>query len=274
MFIICCGMYRSCSTWQYLVAAELVESYGRGRRLGFIDGSEFLEKGSQLLHSNEMFVLKCHDFHSVWRELIETGSAKTIYAYRDIRDVACSLRWKLKMPFERIVTSEALQAAINSYYEWIAVPHGLIQQYEAIIGNPVTAVQQIADHLEIAIDIQAAIKIAQEYNLGANLSRTRQLTEALVEKGKDLGESANALLHDADTLLHWNHIRTDTPTDWRTELSHKELLSLYPVVSRWLIDVGLEKDDGWLSQPIETNASASAGQVKSTNRKLGTDHLI
>src|SRR5262249_19694874 len=34
--VICAGMYRACSTWQYEVAAHLVEHHRRGNRLGYL----------------------------------------------------------------------------------------------------------------------------------------------------------------------------------------------------------------------------------------------
>src|SRR5258707_9134346 len=39
--IICVGMYRSGSTWQYEVVSHLVESYLGGKRLGFIEGQYY-----------------------------------------------------------------------------------------------------------------------------------------------------------------------------------------------------------------------------------------
>src|SRR5262245_2492497 len=39
--VICAGMYRACSTWQYEVAAQLVEHAYLGQRLGYLTGAEY-----------------------------------------------------------------------------------------------------------------------------------------------------------------------------------------------------------------------------------------
>ncbi len=39
--VICAGMYRACSTWQYEVAAHLVEEHAAGRRLGYLASGEY-----------------------------------------------------------------------------------------------------------------------------------------------------------------------------------------------------------------------------------------
>ena len=39
--VICAGMYRACSTWQYEVAAHLVEEHCGGRRLGYLVSGEY-----------------------------------------------------------------------------------------------------------------------------------------------------------------------------------------------------------------------------------------
>ena len=39
--VLCAGMYRACSTWQYEVAAHLVEEHRSGRRLGYLASGEY-----------------------------------------------------------------------------------------------------------------------------------------------------------------------------------------------------------------------------------------
>ena len=38
MDVICCGMYRACSTWQYEVVGHLIEWRRKGLRLGYVEG--------------------------------------------------------------------------------------------------------------------------------------------------------------------------------------------------------------------------------------------
>ena len=39
--VICAGMYRACSTWQYEVVGHLVEQRLKGRRLGYVTGDGY-----------------------------------------------------------------------------------------------------------------------------------------------------------------------------------------------------------------------------------------
>ena len=39
--VLCAGMYRACSTWQYEVAAHLVEEHRGGQRLGYLASGEY-----------------------------------------------------------------------------------------------------------------------------------------------------------------------------------------------------------------------------------------
>ena len=39
--VICGGMYRACSTWQYEVVGHLIERHLRGERLGYLTGEAY-----------------------------------------------------------------------------------------------------------------------------------------------------------------------------------------------------------------------------------------
>ena len=39
--VMCAGMYRACSTWQYEVVAHLLERRCDGRRLGYLTGEQY-----------------------------------------------------------------------------------------------------------------------------------------------------------------------------------------------------------------------------------------
>jgi hypothetical protein len=248
VFLICCGMYRSASTWQYLVASEIVETNALGQRIGFIHGDAFDEADYPSASEGRLLVLKCHDYHPVYGELVRKGRAKVIYSYRDIRDVACSLMWKLNFSFEQVVESEAFRQALRSYYEWTSLPGALRQSYDAIVGQPTRSAQEIADHLGLPLDDAAAGKIAEKYGREANLARANRLNEALARQGVDMSLPESMLLHDPETLLHWNHIRPAPWRSWRELLGLREVNLLDPVVSQWLVDSRLEPDGGWIAR--------------------------
>ena len=250
MYVICCGMYRSGSTWQYLVTSELVERASKGHRIGFVTNDTFLEKIQDLDDSSQTLVLKCHDFHSRYGELMVGHRAKAVYCYRDIREVACSLAWKLALSFDQVIGSAEFRCAIDSYYRWLATPDVLVQRYDTIVSAPDAAVREIASYLSLQIDDVVASEVATKFDLDSNRSRTSHLRESLINEGLDLALPTNAMLLDENTLLHWNHIRPLNTPDWRFFLGPDELERLQPVVQQWLMDAGFERDDTWVAKAI------------------------
>jgi hypothetical protein len=257
MYVICCGMYRAASTWQYLVASELVERAGAGRGIGFIEGNAFDLKSHELDAASQVLVLKCHDFHPLYGALMTQRRAVGVYAHRDIRDVACSFAWKLAFSFDELVDSVPFRSAIDSYYKWSAIPGILIQPYDSIVRTPADAVRAIASHLSLPVDDAMAGEIVAKFDLDSNRRRAGNLRESLIRQGVDLQLPANAILFDERTLLHWNHIRPPETPDWRLHLSREELERLRPIVQQWLIDAGYETDGSWASRPVEPPAAAS-----------------
>jgi len=91
--IICAGMYRACSTWQYEVVAHLIEQYHDGQRLGYLTGEEYMTlRRSDAQHTEPAArrvwrVFKSHEGDRVFARAVRQGQARVIYAYRDIRDV-------------------------------------------------------------------------------------------------------------------------------------------------------------------------------------------
>lgn len=246
-YIICCGMYRSASTWQYLVASELIESTEIGHRIGYVTGANLPHIQNNTSDDDRILVLKCHDFHPIFGELIETGQAKAIYSYRDVRDVAYSLMQKLMIPFEQIIAPDSLfRQAVDSFYQWTNLPGILIQPYDDIENKSSFAVSRIAEYLGIQIDEQKALEIAKKFNLDANQARSQELAKDFARQGKNLALPENALLFDPQSLPHWNHISQRHSTGWRYAFDPIKLSRLEPIVGQWLIDVGLEKDTSWV----------------------------
>ena len=81
--VICAGMYRACSTWQYEVAAHLIEVHCGGRRLGYLVSGEYTElvhddarkqkAGSQ--ERRGWRVIKAHEGDAAMARELRTGGA-------------------------------------------------------------------------------------------------------------------------------------------------------------------------------------------------------
>jgi hypothetical protein len=240
-------MYRSGSTWQYDVAAHLLERHRAGQRLGFVLAEDYRSDPGQGWR-----VLKSHDAHRAFADALAAGRALALYSSRDLRDVAYSLLHKFGGTFEEVVEHQGmLHRCLDNDAFWAAQPHTLAQRYEEIMAAPAGAVAAVAAHLGIALEEGEAEAVAGEYSLQANLERTGALRERLRGAGVQLEAPANAQRWDEHTLLHWNHIRAGRVGGWRTEATPRELAVLAGICGQWLIERGYERDLSWALPALE-----------------------
>jgi hypothetical protein len=240
--VICCGMYRACSTWQYEVVAHLVEHYLDGQRLGYLTGAQYAEVAQSVASSATgtgaasagWRVVKSHEGDQSFARALAKGRAIAVYAYRDVREVAFSLMHKRGMTFEQLLRQGMVHQILANDRFWMAQPYVLVQRYEDVLAHPAAGVRELANHIGISLDDSDAARIADEYSQESNKARTEALKKRLVMAGVDLECAANAQICDANTLLHWNHIRHGSQRSW-LELAtprHKDVL--HRLCGRWL----------------------------------------
>jgi hypothetical protein len=241
-------MYRAGSTWQYNLVSHLVEMFGLGRRIGFCNDGKSLAAGAEALCSSrdELLVLKTHDQHPEFADALAEGRALGVYIYRDLRDVAYSLAHKCLSTFEDIVfEARFLDRAIQNDEFWRSQPRVICQRYEEVIDDPVPAILEIAKHLGLSVSSELAESLAREYSFSANLARTKAVAEQCQSRGLDLRDARNALRHDDNTLLHWNHMREGRPGGWQDEATPEQIVALLAACGDWLIRRGYESDFRW-----------------------------
>jgi hypothetical protein len=240
--VICAGMYRACSTWQYEVAAHLVEHHRRGNRLGYLLADQYAASDTRAVTKAASSsrnvpgwrVFKSHDGHGCFATAIAQGRAVAIYSYRDVRDVVFSLMHKRRLTFEQLLTQGMIHQVLANDRFWRRQPNVLVQRYDDILSDPVDAVRAIAHHLGIRPDVGEAERIADEYSLAANKARTEALRRQLEQGGVDLNEASNSLICDPTTLLHWNHVRDGRSGSWFAESTPRQRLILQRLCGRWL----------------------------------------
>jgi hypothetical protein len=248
MDVLCVGMYRSGSTWQYDVVSHLLEARG-GRRLGFVPGEEYADRHEE---ADGWRILKAHDRHPAFAEALAAGRAVAVYSYRDLRDVAYSLLHKFGALFEEVIERRhRLHLCLDNDAFWTAQPRTLCQRYEEILAAGAAAVAALAAHLGLDVTDAEAAALAEEYSLLANLWRTVELANRLRGEGMDLEDPDNAQRFDAETLLHWNHIRAGRIGGWRTEATPRELAVLAGICGEWLKARGYETDLAWALPAVE-----------------------
>jgi hypothetical protein len=236
MDVICCGMYRACSTWQYEVAAHLLERHRDGRRLGYLSGEQYhdmVRAPSGASARSGWRAFKSHEGDRVFARALAEGRAVAVYAYRDVRDVVFSLMHKRGWTFEQLLRQGMIHQVLDNDRFWTRQPNVLIQRYEEILADPRGAVMALADHLRIALPDSEAARIAEEYSLESNKARTEALRRRLEQAGMDLHTAANAQICDANTLLHWNHVRSGG-SSWFVESTPRQRQVLHRLCGRWL----------------------------------------
>ncbi len=246
MIVFCAGMYRSCSTWQYAVIAQIIERHRGGERLGYLSGDQFGRWES----SGERpgwWVLKSHEGHRTFEQRIKQGKALAVYAFRDTRDVVYSLKHKRSTDFATLLRLGMVHQVLVNDRFWRSHQGVLVQRYERIVADPLGSVKEIAGHLGVKLSEAEAREIANQNSLEANRERTRALGSQLRQAGLDLSNPANAQHFDPHTLLHWNHVREGRVGSWRDEASPEELAVMGRMLGGWLIDRGYERDLSWVA---------------------------
>jgi hypothetical protein len=235
-------MYRACSTWQYEVAAHLIERAYDGHRLGYLTGEDYarlrrtdLENGPSVPGANRVWrVIKSHEGDRAFTRALAEGRALAIYAYRDVRDVVFSLMHKRSMTFNQLLRQGMVHQILANDRFWMRQRDALVQRYEELIADPVAGVKELARHLSIVLDESEAVRIAGEYSPESNRARIEALRRRLQKAGVNLESAASAQICDPKTLLHWNHMRQGHSGNWRATATPRQRATLNRLCGCWL----------------------------------------
>ncbi len=247
MDIFCCGMYRSCSTWQYEIAIEVLK-FARNKGgpveiqpLGYMTGPEYDVAPKASGTRSVVRIFKGHEGHHSFTNAMFRSRAIGLYAHRDVRDVIFSLMYKRKQSFQEIVRTGMIHQILVNDRFWRAHPQVFVQRYDDIQEKPEQAVLEIAEFLHVNLPGGVAAQLAETYSREANLKRTEDLKSKLTEQGLDLETPVNAQVYDQSTLLHWNHIRSDS-SSWLNLATPRERVILQRMVGPWLAKNGYQAD--------------------------------
>ena len=241
MDVFCVGMYRSCSTWQYNICAELLECKAGGERLGFISAPIYESVGAP--GESTWRVLKTHDGHELFAAALRDGHARAVYARRDLRDVVFSLMHKWSLGFDEVVAPNGLlNACIAIDGFWPSLPNVLCQNYERITKDPTTAVKAIAEHLGLYVTDTEAEELSLEFSAAKNRECADALAAQLHAGGIDLTSRDNVLKYDSQSLLHWNHLREGAVGGWRSIATPHQRETLAELCGPWLLEHGYDHE--------------------------------
>ncbi len=230
MWILCCGMKRSGSTLHYQLAAHLVESAGRGQRVGWTE--TFADAFDAYNQAPGWKVYKNHNFSPDLAALLAGGQAKGLYVYRDLRDVFVSFMLKQDAPFERLWQRDILREPVEQFALWTAQPGMLVTRYETMMHDVPAEVLRIAAHLQLPLTSAQAAAIAHDYSI----DRQKQRIESSRDPVKANGKAA----FDKHSLLHENHISETHGQigQWRAYLTPHQAGQIEARYGSWLASHG------------------------------------
>ena len=273
MDVLCVGMYRACSTWQYEVLAHLLEEHRGGVRLGYLTGDQYA--AIEPARPGVWRILKSHEEHRSFRRALRRGRAVAVYAHRDVRDVVYSLMHKRKISFAETLRTGMIHQVLANDRFWVRQPLSITQRYDRLVTEPVEGVADLAQVIGVELRPGEAERVAAEYSFQANRARAESLGRQLQAGGVDLADPALTLAHDGRTLLHWNHLRDGRVGGWLGKATPDERWVLHQVCGRWLAAHGYEPDDPseWGSAPSPSRwAAVARGDLACRLRTMSLRH--
>jgi len=245
MLVICCGMMRAGSTLQYQLCAEIVESLGLGKRMGWIDSIRKNETTNLSSMDEKTYVVKCHNYFVELTDIISRGDVKTIYVYRDIRDVVVSLINKFNQSYWQIVNDGYIETILKAYYDWTRLDDVLISRYETLIGNIEYEANRIAEYLGIEISNQTATQLSDEFSIDNQILRIQNFDYHNYGEKLPSGDQM-----DPNSFLHKNHIFSGQSNQWKTALSRIQIGLIEDKSYRWLVEVDYPISQPWIFRKV------------------------
>lgn len=240
MLLVCNGMIRSGSTLQYNMIRELVEKHRLGKGQGFytknnINTSKNLVqkwKDDQLFH-----VIKMHDLYDIDLYKKAGESMRIIYIYRDIRDVAVSVKRKFGHTDNTLI--DVLDEAVAVSYELNKYDNVLTQRYEDVISNISYALNEQTNFLKISANKVILDEIKNNCSLENMILKTRNIQKdwkvVFKKQIMKIGFRKNHI-YDNKTLLHPDHVSENRGAVglWRKALTGYEISILTDRYNQWL----------------------------------------
>lgn len=170
--------------------------------------------------------MKTHAYRQQYR-----GYGKTVYIYRDLRDVAVSLMNKWGQPFDQVLTE--IPAILADHYGWLSMPDVCAGKYETILTDDGLQfmVATLANFLDLDIGPAEIETIAQCHTLEAQRERLKQIDwsrAALARQAR----------RDPVTTLHDNHIVSGAVGQWKSRLTKEQVADVEKVGLKYLMENG------------------------------------
>ncbi|MGB0370597.1 MAG: sulfotransferase domain-containing protein [Opitutales bacterium] len=262
MLVICSGMKRSGSTWQFNAVSRLLEISKTVEIQGFLPDDEMelrVEELSKWANDPDTFhIVKTHAMFDSRKHGIAPEKVLTTYTYRDIRDAAVSIKRQFGADGQRLL--DILDGSVEMFFWMRDLPNSILQRYEDFTVDPTTAVRQLADFMSLDADpgtvarvvdacsIESMKKIAdgeakslkkQLFHMIWHINRKFPVKKMLFKIGFSenlwikLRQKANP--YDSKTLLRPGHVSDSKGASetWRDKLSADEIQTIESRFKNW-----------------------------------------
>jgi FkbM family methyltransferase len=230
MWIICAGSQRSGSTLQYNIAARIVELKGLGKRLKFVSPEEFNEHDYKNEAIDSALVFKTHFRTNQIDNVLNMPDTKIIFSYRDIRDVAVSMKNKGWIDDSLKALRQLTFEYLRVFEDWMIYKERMyVSKYEDFYHNISSEVIGISNYLKVELTQKEIETIVNELSEGQIQNESSGEIET---KGK--------FRFDKKTLLHEGHIQGKVANQFKTGLSELEILEIEKVSYNWINNYGYE----------------------------------
>jgi hypothetical protein len=226
-------MLRSGSTLQYNLAAEALEAAGAVERVGFLGdfGAREIQAALREMRDAEtVYILKTHE--APLEPGFYTDRVKVLFTYRDLRDIAASIRKKWDKNFDEILSDLDAMVAIHTEIETIGGV--LIQPYARLYQTMPEALDEITCYLGAVLTPQAQAGILDRNAL-------ERVSQRLSARRRNpilslMGRLSGRFRIEAGTELHTDHISETGGRngDWMNQLSDREIECIQRKFSPWL----------------------------------------
>ena len=205
-------------------------------------------------------VIKSHRPPKNIQEMCDSGEVKVCYIYRDIRDVAASLKKMSGQSGEELL--ESLDRVLDAYDRIVmSETEALLKQrYETVMEDFPAMALEIAEFLEIGTtpemvsEIVASCSVQSAQRASAKAGLKIKAFLAIKSHGilRRLGLSRSVLNKmqilqpsEANSLLHPGHVSKTRGRSgvWKTELSVAEIDMIHACHKEWLINNGYDFRD-------------------------------
>lgn len=239
MWIFCCGMRRSGSTLQYQIALELATRKASGVGLGYALPGKFGLLQETYKDDSRIKVVKTHLFVPEAKQLLESGMAKAIYSYRDIRDVIASLMNMQGIKFDKIADLGMIYLLLKEHELWTNCGDVYVSRYENMKMDLPGEVSRIASYLHFDLEEKEAWEIAEKYSLNRQKERISQFRD------EQMQETTAGMKRDPATLMHSNHILSGDQGRWLNMLSRYEIAVVEHIARYWMREHDYPFSQNW-----------------------------